>query len=377
MTTSEGQLLVRVSLGERSYDIAIGSGLASDFGERIGPWLAAHGHRVGNRPKALVVTDQNVRGPHADALAAQLEEDDWQVRLVALPAGETTKSLVATEDLYNHLVDLPADRSTVVIAVGGGVIGDLAGFAAATYNRGIPFVQVPTTLLAMVDSSVGGKVGINHPRGKNLIGAFHQPVGVLIDTDFLITLPEREFKAGLAEVVKYGVILDSSFFHFLEQHAPAISQRDPAALRRIVASSCELKAAVVSQDEFERTGLRAVLNYGHTFGHAFEALAGYGELLHGEAVSIGMQYAARLAVKLDRIPQEIADRQERLLAALELPLRLPEGLNWTAEELIGAMRLDKKTLGGQLRFVLPTRLGHVELVPGIEEAVVREVLGEL
>jgi 3-dehydroquinate synthase len=377
MTNTDGQLLVRVDLGDRSYEIAIGSGLSNELNERLGPWLAHHGHRVGDRPKALVVTDQNVRSPHAESVVSQLDDDDWQVRLVALPAGETTKSLRVAEDVFDHLVDLPADRSTVVIAVGGGVIGDLAGFAAATYNRGIPFVQVPTTLLAMVDSSVGGKVGINHPRGKNLIGAFHQPVGVLIDTDLLKTLPEREFTAGLAEVVKYGVILDSSFFHYLEQQAAAIVRREPAALRRIVASSCELKAAVVSQDEFERTGLRAVLNYGHTFGHAFEALAGYGELLHGEAVSIGMQYAARLAVKLGRIPQEIADRQERLLAALGLPLRLPEGMNWSADAVIGAMRLDKKTLGGKLRFVLPTRLGHVELVPGIEEAVVREVLCEM
>lgn len=376
MTSAESRLLVRVNLGDRSYDIAIGSGMSGELEESLSRWLDLRGYRVGEQPMALLVTDQHVRSPHAEAIAAQLDEADWHVRLVALPPGETTKSLEATADLYNHLVDMPADRSTVVIAVGGGVIGDLAGFAAATYNRGIPFVQVPTTLLAMVDSSVGGKVGINHPRGKNLIGAFHQPLGVLIDTDYLTTLPDREFRAGLAEVIKYGVILDSSFFHYLEQHAAEIVAREPAALRRIVASSCELKAAVVSQDEFERTGLRAVLNYGHTFGHAFEALSGYGELLHGEAVAIGMQYAARLAVKLDRIPQEIVDRQERLLVALGLPVSLPASLSWSPDEVLAAMRLDKKTLGGKLRFVLPTRLGHVELVPGIDESLVRQILTE-
>ena len=374
MTSTDSRLQVRVNLGDRSYDIAIGSGLSGELEESLPRWLELHGYRVGEQPMALLVTDQNVRSPHGEAIAAQLDEAGWHVRMVTVHPGETTKSLEATADLYNHLVDMPADRSTVVIAVGGGVIGDLAGFAAATYNRGIPFVQVPTTLLAMVDSSVGGKVGINHPRGKNLIGAFHQPLGVLIDTDYLTTLPDREFRAGLAEVVKYGVILDSAFFHFLEQHAAEIVARDPAALRRIVASSCELKAAVVSQDEYERTGLRAVLNYGHTFGHAFEALAGYGELLHGEAVAIGMQYAARLAVKLDRIPQGIVDRQEQLLVTLGLPVSLPETHRWSADEVLAAMRLDKKALGGKLRFVLPTRLGHVELVPGIDEAIVRQVL---
>jgi 3-dehydroquinate synthase len=196
--------------------------------------------------------------------------------------------------LYDQLVDMAADRRTIVVAIGGGVTGDLAGFVAATYARGLRFVQVPTTLLSMVDSSVGGKTGINHPRGKNLIGAFHQPIGVLIDLTTLTTLPDREYRSGLAEVVKYGVILDHEFFDYLEKNVEGLNARTPEVLRHVVARSCELKADVVRQDEYETTGLRAVLNYGHTFGHAFEALSGYGGLLHGEAVSIGMICASRL-----------------------------------------------------------------------------------
>jgi 3-dehydroquinate synthase len=372
--TESSPLLVHVSLADRSYEIAIVTAALNSLPELAQTWLSGHGYRVGDAPRALVVTDQQVKPLHGDRVAELLDEAGWQARLVALPAGEPTKSFAATQDLYDHLVDLRADRSTVVIAVGGGVIGDLAGFAAATYNRGLPFLQIPTTLLAMVDSSVGGKVGINHPKGKNLIGAFHQPVGVLIDTQFLVTLPDRDFRAGLAEVVKYGVILDSAFFHFLEGHVAEINARDPAILRRIVASSCDLKAVVVSQDEYERTGLRAVLNYGHTFAHAFEALAGYGELLHGEAVAIGMQYAARLAEKLDRIPPELVARQTRLLESLHLPTALPSDHTWPVDAILDAMRLDKKTLAGKLRFVLPTRLGHVELVENIDEALVRDVL---
>jgi 3-dehydroquinate synthase len=296
--------------------------------------------------------------------------------MVAVPPGETSKSLAQVADLYDHLVDLKADRSTVVVALGGGVVGDLAGFVAATYARGLPLVQVPTTLLSMVDSSVGGKTGVNHPKGKNLIGSFHQPAGVLIDTATLATLPDREYRAGLAEVVKYGVILDSSFFAYLEHHAADINAREPSVLRRIVATSCELKAAVVEQDEYETSGLRAVLNYGHTFAHAFEALAGYGELLHGEAVSIGMLYASRLAARLERIPDSLTERQRMLLEALRIPTRLPASFRATPVELIECMRLDKKSMAGRLRFVLPTRLGHVELVRDVPEDLVTAVLAE-
>jgi len=240
--------------------------------------------------------------------------------------------------------------------------------------RGLPFVQIPTSLLADVDSSVGGKTGINHPVAKNMLGAFHQPIGVLIDTEMLVTLPAREFAAGLAEVVKYGVILDSDYFAFLELRAEAIFRRDPGILRQVVARCCRLKADVVEKDEFERTGLRAVLNYGHTFGHAFEALAGFGELLHGEAVAIGMMYASRLAERLGLINSTVTVRQEALLNRFGLPTRLPAGWPHSVDAVVERMKLDKKTLGGHLRFVLPKRLGLVEIVNDVSEADVRAVL---
>jgi 3-dehydroquinate synthase len=269
---------------------------------------------------------------------------------------------------------MQADRQTLVVAVGGGVVGDVAGFLAATYARGLPFVQVPTTLLADVDSSVGGKVGINHPRAKNLIGAFHQPLGVFIDTALLKTLPDREYASGLAEVIKYGVILDAEFFSFLETNIEGLKTRNPRVLQHAIERSCRLKADVVEQDEFERTGLRAALNYGHTFAHAYEALAGYGELLHGEAVSIGMVQASRLAECRGLIDETSTDRQIALLEAVELPVKLPAPLSWSADEIIERMRLDKKALAGRLRFILPTRIGQVELFDDIAESDVREVI---
>jgi 3-dehydroquinate synthase len=302
-----------------------------------------------------------------------LRQSGWNPQVVSLTPGEQTKSQAFAGQLYDRLVEWQADRQTVVVAVGGGVIGDLAGFVAATYARGIPFVQVPTTLLAQVDSSVGGKVGINHPRGKNLIGAFYQPLGVYIDTALLETLPVRDYRSGLAEVIKYGVILDAEFFESLERSVEAINRRSADVLGRIVARCCRLKADVVEQDEFERTGLRAVLNYGHTFAHAFEALYGYGELLHGEAVSIGMVYASRLAARLGRIPPAITDRQIALLEGVGLPVRLPKENRPGVAALLDAMRLDKKTVAGKLRFILPTKLGHVDLVP-VAEADVMAVL---
>jgi 3-dehydroquinate synthase len=262
----------------------------------------------------------------------------------------------------------------VVFAVGGGVVGDAAGFVAATYARGVPFVQVPTSLLADVDSSVGGKVGVNHPRAKNMIGAFHQPMGVLIDTAALTTLPDREYRSGLAEVVKYGVILDPELFAELETFADELNARQPARLARVIARSCRLKADIVEKDEFERTGLRAALNYGHTFAHAFEALCGYGELLHGEAVSIGMVCASRLAERRGLIDAIVTSRQVQLLERFGLPIALPPGSRFSADDVIARMRLDKKAVAGQLRFVLPTRLGHVETIAGIPEDDVRQVL---
>src|SRR5205814_6574414 len=251
----------------------------------------------------------------------------------------SSKTLAEAARIYDALYDLAADRHTAVVAVGGGVVGDLAGFVAATYNRGLPFVQVPTTLVAMVDSAVGGKVGVNHPKGKNLIGAFHQPAGVWIDTAFLDTLPDREYRSGLAEVVKYGVILDAEFFAWLEANADAVLARDPAAVRHVVTRSCRLKADVVEQDEFETTGLRAALNYGHTFAHAFEAVGGYGAWLHGEAVAAGMVCAARLVEKLGLIDAGVTRCQVRLLDAFGLPTTPKPGR--ATDDLLAVMRRDK------------------------------------
>lgn len=372
-TPADGAEVVAVALGERSYEIALSrSGLGS-FSGTLETWLAHRGLKSAGGRLAVVVTDDHVRERYADPLAAGLQAAGWNARVVSLPPGEQTKSQESVNRIHDRLVEWQADRQTLVIAVGGGVIGDLAGFVAATYARGIPFLQVPTTLLAQVDSSVGGKVGINHPRGKNLIGAFYQPLGVFIDTSVLASLPERDYRSGLAEVVKYGVILDAAFFKTLEHNVAAINARDPVTLRAIVARSCRLKADVVEQDEFERTGLRAVLNYGHTFAHAFEALYGYGELLHGEAVAIGMLYASRLAERLGRIGPDVTARQHALLEALGLATSLPAVNRPTAAALLECMRLDKKTVAGKLRFVLPTRLGHVELVT-VDENLVYGVL---
>ncbi len=363
---------VHVSLGDRSYDIEIVSGELQRFAERLTDWLARRKLTLAAGRPVLVVTDGHVCDTHAALVASGLHLAGFKLEIAVLEPGEATKSLAAASSLYDKLVEMHADRHTVVVAVGGGVVGDLAGFVAATYARGIPFVQVPTTLLAQVDSSVGGKVGVNHPQGKNLIGAFHQPLGVYLDTATLETLPVRDYRSGLAEVVKYGVILDADFFGWLEANMAGLNARDAHVLRHVVSRSCRLKADVVEQDEFERTGLRAVLNYGHTFAHAFEALAGYGELLHGEAVAIGMIYASRLAERLGRIDAATTDRQIALLEAVGLPTRLPDSMSLQASDIIDRMRLDKKSVGGKLRFVLPARLGHVELVD-VHEADVQAV----
>ncbi|MFO0927781.1 MAG: 3-dehydroquinate synthase [Gemmataceae bacterium] len=353
---------LRVELGERSYDIAI----TTDALDDLGPFVRARCAGT----FALVVCDDHVVA-HADGVAHALQQVGFRTVVKVMPAGEPTKSLTAAATLYDALAAERADRKSLVVAVGGGVIGDLAGFAAATYNRGLPFVQVPTSLLAMVDSSVGGKVGINHPKGKNLIGAFHQPVGVWIDTASLETLPVREYRSGLAEVVKYGVILDAEFFTYLEANAEGILRQEARHVEHIVARSCRLKADVVERDERELTGLRAVLNYGHTFAHAFETAAGYGTWLHGEAVAAGMVCASRLAERRGLIPAEITERQIALLKWFDLPVA-PE--DWPIDELIGIMGTDKKAEAGRLRFVLPVRLGEVRLFDDVPRADVAAVL---
>ncbi len=347
---------IPVKLQERSYDIQIGRGNLSLAATFVAQRLKS--------TQAVVITDAHVEVPHAQAVIASVAAAGIRGNLLVVPAGEATKCISQAADLWNRLLDLGADRKTAIIAVGGGVVGDLAGFVAATFARGIPFVQIPTSLMAQVDSSVGGKVGINLPLAKNLVGAFWQPRGVLIDLDTLLTLPEREYRSGLAEVVKYGVILDEDFFVFLENNIAAINLREPATLAHLIARSCELKAIVVSQDEREETGQRVVLNYGHTFCHAIETVAGYGKFLHGEAVAIGMVCASRLANNLGRISSDITLRQQKLLRALGLPTEV-EGLN--QDELLAAMHRDKKAESGKLRFVLPSRLGHVELVDNVPQ----------
>jgi 3-dehydroquinate synthase len=356
---------VRVDLGPRAYDIAITSGDLAD----VGPF-ARHRSRGS---MALAVTDEHVRS-HADTVAASLGAAGFRTTVVVLPSGEAQKCLATATHLYDRLAELHADRKTLVVAVGGGVTGDLSGFVAATFNRGLSLLMVPTTLLAMVDSSVGGKVGINHPKAKNLIGAFHQPVGVWIDTAVLGTLPDREYRSGLAEVVKYGVILDAELFGYLEEHVDAILRREPEVVRTIVARCCRLKADVVEGDEREETGLRAVLNYGHTFAHAFETAAGYGAWLHGEAVAAGMVCASRLAERRGLIGADLTERQCRLLARFGLPVK-PE--RWPIADLVTTMRSDKKAIAGQLRFVLPCRLGQVRMFDDVPADDVDRVLEEL
>jgi 3-dehydroquinate synthase len=291
-----------------------------------------------------------------------------RVDVLTTPHGESSKCVQQAEYFWNKLLDLAADRQTLIAALGGGVVGDLAGFVAAGYARGLDWLQFPTTLLAQVDSSVGGKVGVNLPAAKNMVGAFWQPRGVVIDLHVLASLPDREYRSGLAEVVKYGVILDEEFFAYLEQHVAAINQRDLDVLQKVVARCCRLKADVVERDERETLGLRAVLNYGHTFAHAFETETSYGEFLHGEAVSIGMCCAARLARSLGRVKDGFVHRQQALLEALGLPVQPPR---LQASQLLAAMRRDKKSAAGKLRFILPTRLGHVETVPDIDDHFIR------
>ncbi len=319
----------------------------------------------------MVITDDNVQDLHAIKATESLVNEGIDTDLISIKPGEPSKSVELASGLWQGFLELGTDRKSIVLAVGGGVVGDLAGFVAATYARGLRFFQVATSLVAQVDSAVGGKVGINLPEAKNMVGSFYQPTGVFIDAATLETLPEKEYRSGLAEVVKYGVILDAGFFEFLEAHAAEINQKNPQVLVDVIARCCRLKAGIVEKDEFEESGLRAVLNYGHTFGHAFESLAGYGNLLHGEAVAMGMCCAARLAKILDRVDKKFVDRQRNLLETLQLPVKAPP---LDPERILSAMMHDKKVQHGKLRFVLPSRLGSVELVEDVRPDDVRTVL---
>ena len=347
---------VQVALAERSYSIFIGRDLARSLPLRLGQCCAKSRH-------AVIICDAHV-GPFSQRYCSELQLAGYRLTRLTVPSGEASKSLAEAARLWEAMLTEHTDRGSVVIAIGGGVVGDLAGFVAASFTRGLPLVQIPTTLLSHVDSSVGGKTGVNMPQAKNMIGAFWQPSLVVIDTDSLVTLPHREFVSGLAEVVKYGVILNPDLLVYLEHNIATILIKDPVAIAHLVAESCRAKASVVQQDERETTGLRAILNYGHTFAHALESVVGYGQLLHGEAVSIGMHMAACLAYQLGRVPLSFVERQRRLLIALQLPTQFNDA---ESDKLWSAMQHDKKVEHGQLRFILPTRFGHVELVPGITQ----------
>ncbi len=341
---------IRVALEDRSYPIVVGPGAMSE----AGPALA----KMGGGSGITVVTNAKVSGLYLDALLASVRRARLQTAsVVELPDGERFKTLATVEKVYDAILDAGADRSMVVVALGGGVVGDVAGFAAATALRGMRLVMVPTTLLAQVDSSVGGKTGVNRSQGKNLVGAFHQPSLVLADTKALLSLSDREFRAGLAEVVKYGVILSRQLFTLLEKNTKQVSRRNPVLMADIVARSCRLKAKVVAADERE-AGLRKVLNFGHTIGHAVEKLTAYERYLHGEAVAIGMVAAARISAAHGACEQDLPSRVAELLGALGLDTELPRDVSM--EDLRGAIGFDKKSSGDKVDFVLTGGLGSHE-----------------
>jgi 3-dehydroquinate synthase len=330
---------VSINLAERSYDILIGTGLLGQASSYEG--LPRSGD-------AMIVSNTTVAPLYARALQEALRARHLRTHVVELPDGEERKDWTTLNAIFDALLERACDRKTVLYALGGGVVGDITGFAAACYMRGVPFVQIPTTLLAQVDSSVGGKTAINHPLGKNMIGAFYQPLRVIADLDVLRTLPPREVAAGLAEVIKYGPIADDAFFEWIEQHADDLVRLQPAVLAHAVRRSCEIKADVVGQDERE-AGLRAILNFGHTFGHAIEAGLGFGRWLHGEAVGCGMVMAATLSMRLGLIDGGYVDRLRALVERVGLPVKAPD---FGRERWLELMRVDKKTEGGEIRYVV-------------------------
>jgi len=356
--------IVNVPLGNRSYDIRIGTGLLA----RLGAECA----RLGLGTRCAVISDTNVAPRYGKTAQTALAKAAFAPTLITIPAGERAKSLKTVEACYNQLAAQRLERQSFVVALGGGVVGDLAGFVAATYLRGVAFVQVPTTLLAQVDSSVGGKVGLNLKAGKNLVGAFYQPRLVLCDLNTLTSLPMREFRAGLSEVIKYGIIYDATLFQRLERDLPKLLRREPRTLAAVVARCCEIKAEVVRQDETE-SGLRATLNFGHTIGHALEAISHYGRYLHGEAIAIGQVAAAKLSAQVLGLPAREVDRIESLFQRAGLPtqarLNTPQ-----RQKLLAAMRLDKKVSGGEIKFVLAHRIGSVKFGQRVPSRLIEQTL---
>ncbi|MCQ4085794.1 3-dehydroquinate synthase [Saccharibacillus sp. JS10] len=354
-----------VELGDRSYPIEIGSGLLAQAAE--------HFRKVGipNKSPVMIVTDDNVAPLYLEQLESTLRLGGYHVVSTIVPAGEASKSLDIYNDLITQAIEAGLDRSSAIVALGGGVVGDLAGYVAGTYMRGIAFIQVPTTILAH-DSSVGGKVAVNHPLAKNMIGVFHQPELVLYDVDTLKTLPPREVRAGLAEMVKHGLIWDKPFAYWCLEHAQRLLALDPEALIMGLEKGCGIKAQIVSRDEREND-LRAILNLGHTLGHAIEAVAGYGQFLHGEAIAIGMAAAAMLGE--ERGAQGLYAETISMLQALELPITLPEDMD--TEKLMSAMQRDKKFREGKMVFIVPTSIGSVEISSDIEADAVRRIIERL
>lgn len=351
---------LHVDLAERSYPIYIDKGLLTSK-----DILTQHisGTRV------CIVTNNIVEPLYLDTLTAELA--DYQLDVIVLPDGEAEKSLANFENIMSHLLANLHGRDSTLIALGGGVIGDITGFAAACYQRGINFIQIPTTVLSQVDSSVGGKTAVNHPLGKNMIGAFYQPQAVIIDINSLETLPVREFNAGMAEVIKYGILGDKQFFNWLETNVDLIKSGDSSVLIKMIETCCQCKANIVSADEKE-SGVRALLNLGHTFGHAIEAELGYGKWLHGEAVATGMVLAAKLAVAMNLLEVSDLRRIESLIAAFDLPLLAPESMGFN--EFIPHMQRDKKNIAGKLRFIVPTAIGQSEIRDDITEEMLQQIL---
>jgi 3-dehydroquinate synthase len=359
--------IVHVPLGARSYEIKIGPGLLRDLGRYCADL------KLGNR--CAVISDRNVAPRFARVVQASLKKAGFESVLITVRPGETSKSLEVVEQCHDALAKHRLERKSFIVALGGGVVGDLAGFVAATYLRGIAFVQVPTTLLAQVDSSVGGKVGVNLKSGKNLVGAFHQPRLVLCDIDALRTLPLREFRAGLAEVIKYGIIYDATLFERLERDLTKLLKREPNTLTEIIARCCEIKADVVGQDETE-SGLRAILNFGHTIGHAIENISGYGKYLHGEAISIGQIAATRISAATLGLNAEEAKRIEMIFGKTGLPTQIR--LNAIQrKKLFAAMRLDKKVSGGEIKFVLAKRIGETVWGQKVSEQLIQKTLDSI
>ncbi len=355
---------ITVTLGERSYPISIAAGLFNDPTSFM-PLKAGE--------QAMLVTNQTLEPLYVEQVKGCLERAGIRVDLTVLPDGEKYKSLEVLDQLFSSLLAKPHGRDTTLIALGGGVIGDLTGFAAACYQRGVRFIQVPTSLLSQVDSSVGGKTAVNHPLGKNMIGAFYQPASVVIDLDCLKTLPTRELSSGLAEVIKYGVILDSDFFAWLEQNIDSLLALEPAALTYCIRRCCEIKADVVAADEREM-GVRALLNLGHTFGHAIETEMGYGNWLHGEAVAAGMMMAAETSRRLGQFSPQDVERLRSLLLRAKLPVTGPESMS--PEAYIPHMLRDKKVLNGELRLVLPTAIGKSEVRSNVGHEIVLAAIAD-